>query len=79
MTAIRVHVDIAGHPVAVGTAYVTLARGRVSTTFAYDAAYLADPRSYDIEPGLPRHAGQHYVEGLPGCFSDCAPDRWGAS
>ncbi len=43
----------------------------------YDAAYLANPDGYDLEPLLPRNAGQQYVEDLPGSFSDCAPDRWG--
>lgn len=31
----------------------------------------------DLEPALPRRSGQQYVDGLPGCFGDSAPDRWG--
>ncbi len=77
MTELRVHVDIAGRTLPAGTAYVSVRRGRVSTTFTYDAAYLSNPAGYDLEPGLPRHSGQHYVEGLPGSFADGAPDRWG--
>lgn len=77
MTELRVHVEVAGRTVHAGVAYFTLGRGRVSTTFVYDSAYLADPDSYDLEPALIRQAGQQYVDGLPGSFSDCAPDRWG--
>lgn len=51
----------------------------MTTTFVYDAEYLANPAGYDIEPSLVRHAGQQYVDGMPGAFSDCAPDRWGRS
>ncbi len=77
MSELRVHVDIAGRTVHAGVAYFTLGRRKVSTTFVYDATYLADPNGYDLEPGLVRQAGQQYVDGLPGAFSDCAPDRWG--
>jgi len=77
LTELGVHVDIAGRTRPAGLAYVTVGRSRVSTTFSYDAAYLADQAGYDLEPGLPRHAGQQYTDGLPGCFTDCAPDRWG--
>ncbi len=77
MTQLRVHVDIAGGSVLAGVAYFHVRRGRVSTTFVYDPDYLADPNGYDLEPGLPRHAGQQSCDGLPGSFADCAPDRWG--
>ncbi len=77
MTELRIHVDIAGRTLSAGTAYVSVRRGRVSTTFTYDAAYLSNPAGYDLEPGLLRRSGQHYVDGLPGSFADCAPDRWG--
>jgi serine/threonine-protein kinase HipA len=49
----------------------------VTTTVVYDVAYLADRSGYDLEPALPRQAGQQYVDGLPGSFADCSPDRWG--
>lgn len=71
------HVDLAGHTVRAGVAYFTVGRAGVSTTFVYDSAYLADPEGYDLEPGLIRQSGQQYVDGLPGSFSDGAPDRWG--
>lgn len=77
MTELRVHVDLAGRTVQAGVAYITAGRGKVSTTFVYAPAYLADTDGYDLEPALVRQAGQQYVDGLPGSFSDCAPDRWG--
>jgi len=61
-----VHVDIAGRAVQAGVAYFTVGRGKVSTTFVYDPAYLAESGGYDLEPGLVRQAGQQYVDGLPG-------------
>ncbi len=77
MSELRVHVDIGGSVVFAGIAYFTLGRGGVSTTFVYDPAYISDPRGYDIEPRLVRQSGQQFVDGLPGSFGDCAPDRWG--
>lgn len=72
-----VYVELDGAPVRAGLAYFTHGRQRVSTSFAYDPAYLADSRSVDLEPGLPRQSGQQYTGGLPGCFQDSSPDRWG--
>lgn len=71
------HIDLGGRTVPAGTAYFTAGRGRVSTIFVYDPAFLADPHGYDIDPALGRQTGQQYVDGLPGAFSDSAPDRWG--
>ena len=73
MTELRIHVDIAGRTLSAGTAYVSVRRGRVSTTFTYDAAYLSNPAGYDLEPGLLRRSGQHYVDGLPGSFAETVP------
>ncbi|HRA25645.1 MAG TPA: type II toxin-antitoxin system HipA family toxin [Ornithinibacter sp.] len=77
MNEVRVHVDIDGRPVLAGTAFFTTRRSNVTTTVVYDVAYLADRSGYDLEPALPRQAGQQYVDGLPGSFADCSPDRWG--
>lgn len=74
---IEVHVDLDGRPIRAGVAYFAYGRRGVSTSFTYDSAYLADPRSVDLEPALPRQSGQQYVNGLPGAFADTAPDRWG--
>ncbi len=55
-------------------------RNTESATFAYDAAYLAHPLAYELDPGLPLLAGQQQTaarRGIFGPFSDGAPDRWG--
>lgn len=76
--ALEVHVEIRGATVLAGQAQFHRSRGSLSsTTFQYDRDYLAGARSYEIDPSLPLVTGSQYVEGLPGAFSDSAPDRWG--
>jgi serine/threonine-protein kinase HipA len=75
--AVEVALDLDGETVQVGVAYFHRRRGTVTTDFAYDPAYLANPAAYAIDPSLPMDAGRGVVDGLPGAFSDCAPDRWG--
>ncbi len=75
----EVHVDDAGRTLLAGIAYFTRHRGAVSTTFTYDPEYLAHPRSLAIDPQLHLVSGAQHVQGLPGAFSDGAPDRWGRS
>lgn len=77
MTDLDIYIDTAGEPVRAGVAYFTARRSGVSTTFTYDPSYLAGATTADLEPGLPRVAGQQYVDGLPGAFADSSPDRWG--
>lgn len=77
MTELIVHVEIGGTPVRAGTAYFTIGRRHVSTTFVYDSAYLSNPVGFDLEPALPRESGQQHVDKVPGSFQDCSPDRWG--
>lgn len=73
---VRVHVDLPGGPLACGTLSVN--RGRTLTsTFAYDPAYLAEPRAHAIEPALSLMGGKFHAQGLPGSVGDAAPDRWG--
>ncbi|WP_063740142.1 type II toxin-antitoxin system HipA family toxin [Amycolatopsis jejuensis] len=74
---IRVAVTIGSEPVEAGTAYFHRRRKSVTTTFTYDTDYLANPAAYAIDPALPLDTGRGYVDGLPGAFADCAPDRWG--
>ena len=80
MTTIYVAIDIAGEPVHAGTLY-THQRGQAqSATFTYDPTYLADPRSYALDPLLPLGAGQFHTppgRSLFGTFADSTPDRWG--
>jgi serine/threonine-protein kinase HipA len=77
LTDIAVHVDIEGAPVRAGVAYFTVGRQRVTTTFIYDSSFIANPAGFDLEPALPRHSGQQYMDKMPGIFQDCSPDRWG--
>ncbi|MEI2729737.1 MAG: HipA N-terminal domain-containing protein [Candidatus Nanopelagicales bacterium] len=80
MTTIYVAIDIPGDPVHAGTLY-THQRGQAqSATFTYGPTYLADPRSYALDPLLPLGAGQFHTppgRSLFGTFADSTPDRWG--
>ncbi|QNE35306.1 type II toxin-antitoxin system HipA family toxin [Leifsonia shinshuensis] len=78
MTSIDAYVDLAGTALPAGRLHTSLRRGRVSSTFTYDAAFLADGSAYAIDPALPLTRGAWPVRGsLPGSFLDAAPDRWG--
>ena len=61
----------------VGVAYLDSSHKGVSVSFRYDDAYLAAPSARQIDPAFPLYSGAHQSTGLPGSFSDCAPDRWG--
>lgn len=76
MTTVEVHVDEAGRNRLVGQAHVTRTRGQISTTFLYDAGYLAGGGA-SIDPALPLVAGAQHQSDLVRAFSDSAPDRWG--
>lgn len=76
MTDLDVFVDEEGAPRKIGQAYVTRSRGEVSTTFVYDAVYLAGGGAR-IDPGLPLVSGSQHTPGLVRAFADSAPDRWG--
>ena len=69
-----------GDEVPVGGLRVTRGRGGETAAFTYDPTYLADPRAYAIDPGLPLRAGTFVTRpdvDLFGAMSDSAPDRWG--
>jgi len=76
MTTVEVLVDDAGQLRPVGQADFTRTRGRLSTTFLYDATYLAGGGT-SIDPALPLVAGAQHQPGLVRAFADSAPDRWG--
>lgn len=76
MTAVEVHRSVAEHTQRVGLAYFTRERGRISTTFVYDTAYLAAD-GVSIDPALPLVAGSQYQPSMVRAFADTAPDRWG--
>jgi serine/threonine-protein kinase HipA len=73
----QVYLDLAGKSIPVGTAYFTLRRSMLTTTFRYESDYLARG-SFPIDPGLPLQAGNLVARAtMPGAFADAAPDRWG--
>lgn len=77
---IEVVVQIGGEDVFAGRVWRHSGRRGESATFAYDAAYLARPDAYELDPALPLEAGQRQTpvgRRIFGAFSDCAPDRWG--
>jgi len=74
---LAVALDLDGQTVEVGVAHIHRRRRTTTTEFTYSPDYLANPAAYAIDPALPMDTGRGVVEGLPGVFSDCAPDRWG--
>ncbi|MDO3650854.1 type II toxin-antitoxin system HipA family toxin [Nocardia mangyaensis] len=72
-----VAIDLGGDTVDAAIAHFNRRGGTISTTIQYFPDYLSDRRAYPIDPGIPLTAGSFSVRGLPGAFSDCAPDRWG--
>jgi len=76
MTTLEVLTEDDGGTRMVGRAYVTRAHGRISTTFLYDADYLADG-GMNVDPSLLVTSGSQHFEGLLRAFADSAPDRWG--
>jgi hipA domain protein len=76
MTTVEVFSGTENSPHLVGQAHITRARGQVSTTFLYDAAYLANGGT-NIDPALLLVAGAQHQAGLLCAFADSAPDRWG--
>ena len=75
--AVTVAVHTEGLDLRAGTAFIQERRGTVSTTFTYDSDFQSDHRGFAISPDLPLSGARHHVVGLPGTFSDSAPDRWG--
>lgn len=77
--SLQVHVDVEGETLFAGRVHFHRSRGELSSsTFQYETSYLAHPRSYQLDPALDLVSGsQHVSPGLPGAFSDSAPDRWG--
>lgn len=75
--SVRVHLELSGADMPVGTAFFHLGRGSVSTTFTYDQQYVASRGAYAFDPALPLSTAPSTVRGLPGAFQDCSPDRWG--
>ncbi|SDT77180.1 type II toxin-antitoxin system HipA family toxin [Actinoplanes derwentensis] len=78
MSRLRTYVELAGRTVAAGDAHFNFRRGRLTATFSYERDYLALPGAYAVDPALGLATGAWPLpQGLPGAFSDAAPDRWG--
>ena len=63
-----------------GRMYPHFRRGSESASFIYDGHYLANPRAYQLDPGLPLVSGTLQTQVgrvLFGAFADSLPDRWG--
>ncbi len=69
----------------VGQLRFTRTGPRQFSTFAYDAAWVENPRGFAVQPSFALDAGPFHSSGqtgatrdaLGGAFSDCAPDSWG--
>jgi serine/threonine-protein kinase HipA len=78
VSRVRTYVELDGRSREVGDAYFNFRRGRLTATFSYEHSYLARPDAYAIDPALGLASGSWPLpNGLPGAFSDAAPDRWG--
>jgi serine/threonine-protein kinase HipA len=78
VSRVLTYVEIDGRTVPAGDAYFNFRRGRLTATFSYDRNYVALPGAYAIDPALALTTGSWPLpHGLPGAFSDAAPDRWG--
>lgn len=69
----------------VGQLRFTQAGPRQFSTFAYDPAWVENPRAFAVQPTFPLEAGPFHTPGqlgsmrdaLAGVFADAAPDSWG--
>ncbi len=78
MSAIAVYEEWRGRTVIVGGLDASVRRGLLSSTFRYDASYVASAEAFALEPALPLELGSHPSgASIPRSFQDAAPDRWG--
>ncbi len=80
MTDFEVHIDLDGQTRAIGLARIIRPRGIETIAFEYDAAWLADPNRFSLEPSLSlTRATFHPPQGRVtfGAIGDSAPDTWG--
>ena len=77
---VLVYVDLQGTPISVGRLWWRSRGGRESASFEYDAAWLAHPERFALEPALALTAGPFHTfagRALFGALGDSTPDRWG--
>ncbi len=75
-----VYVDLEGAPHLAGRLWARSRKGKESATFEYDAAWLANPLRFALEPALTLGTGPHHTaagRSIFGAIGDSAPDRWG--
>lgn len=79
------HVALGESLTPVGQLRFTQAGPRQFSTFAYDPAWIENPRAFAIQPTFSLEAGPFHTSGqfgsmrdaLAGAFADAAPDSWG--
>ena len=75
-----VYVDLEGKAYLVGRLWARSRKGKESTTFEYDAAWLDNSLRFALEPALTLGKGPHHMTSgrlIFGAIGDSAPDRWG--
>ncbi len=79
------HVALGESLTPVGQLRFTQAGPRQFSTFAYDPAWIENPRAFAVQPTFSLEAGPFHTSGQPGnmrdalagVFADAAPDSWG--
>jgi serine/threonine-protein kinase HipA len=79
------HVVLGESLTPVGQLRFTATGPRQFSTFAYEAAWIENPRAFAVQPTLPLEGGPFHTAGQPGnmrdalagVFADAAPDSWG--
>ncbi|MEE3392876.1 MAG: HipA domain-containing protein [Lachnospiraceae bacterium] len=61
----------------VGTLTEETSHGNEVYSFDFDKTYLKNHPTAYFGPDIENYAGKQYKQSMFGCFSDCAPDRWG--
>lgn len=85
MPDFNAHVVLGESLIPVGQLRFTQAGPRQFSTFAYDPAWIENPRAFAVQPTFPLEAGSFHTSGQPGnirdalagVFADAAPDSWG--
>ena len=85
MPDFKAHVVLGESLTPVGQLRFTQAGLRQFSTFAYDPAWIENPRAFAVQPTFPLEAGPFHTSGQPGnvrdalagVFADAAPDSWG--
>jgi serine/threonine-protein kinase HipA len=75
-----VHLDFMGRMHVAGRLFFHRQGAKEGASFHYADEWLTNPLGYALQPSLAFAAGSYTTEPgekIFGCFSDCAPDRWG--